>query len=54
MRNDIVVIFGFDMETDIGSWTPFYNGLKYGTPKLLRALSEENVRSTFFFTGEKK
>lgn len=34
----IVVLFGFDMESDVGSWTTNYNGLKYGTPKILKIL----------------
>ena len=46
------VIFGFDMETDIGSWTPFYEGLVHGTPKILEVLSKHNVKATFFFVGE--
>jgi peptidoglycan-N-acetylglucosamine deacetylase len=46
------VVFGFDMETDIGSWTPFYEGLLHGTPRLLEILDRHNVKSTFFFTGE--
>ena len=34
------VVLGFDMETDIGSWTPFYEGLTKGTPRLLDLLAE--------------
>lgn len=49
---EIFVLFGFDMETDIGSWTSEYNGLKKGTPKLLDLLNEEDIKATFFFTGE--
>ena len=52
MDREIITIFGFDMETDIGSWTPYYNGLVQGTPRLLEVLSEENVKATFLFTGE--
>lgn len=47
-----IVVFGFDMETDLGSWTPYYEGLKKGTPKILDLLSREGTRATFFFTGE--
>ena len=25
------VVFGFDMETDVGSFTPYYEGVKHGT-----------------------
>lgn len=49
---DITVVFGLDMETDVGSWTPFYEGLKHGTPKLLDLLGDRGVPATFFFTGE--
>lgn len=51
-RKRIVVLFGFDMESDIGSWTTAYDGLKYGTPKILRILKKYNVKATFFFTGK--
>ncbi|OHB56432.1 MAG: hypothetical protein A2Y12_06260 [Planctomycetes bacterium GWF2_42_9] len=46
------IIFGFDMETDIGSWTPFYEGLVHGTPEILKILEKNNVKSTFYFTGD--
>ncbi|HOB22206.1 MAG TPA: polysaccharide deacetylase family protein, partial [Bacillota bacterium] len=46
------VIFGFDMETDIGSWTPFYEGLVKGTPRILELLAKHGITATFFFTGE--
>jgi peptidoglycan/xylan/chitin deacetylase (PgdA/CDA1 family) len=46
------VMLGFDMETDIGSWTPFYEGLVRGTPKLLEVLAKHNAKSTFFFVGD--
>jgi len=46
------VVFGFDMETDIGSWTPFYEGLKKGTPRILSVLEKQNITATFFFVGD--
>jgi len=52
MMSDITVVFGLDCETDVGSWTPFYEGLKHGTPKLLDLLEKQEVTATFFFTGE--
>jgi len=52
MKDKVIVVLGFDMETDIGSWTPYYRGLVEGTPKILRLLSKKNVKATFFFTGE--
>ncbi len=48
----IDVVFGFDMETDVGSWTPFYEGLVHGTPFLLEALERHDISGTFFFTGD--
>ena len=50
--NDIYTILGFDMETDCGSWSPFYKGLIEGTPKILRLLKDKDINATFFFTGE--
>ena len=46
------MILGFDMETDVGSWTPYYEGLKNATPQILELLSRREVSSTFFFTGD--
>ena len=40
------------METDVGSWTPFYEGLKNGTPRVLECLAARGVTGTFFFTGD--
>ncbi|MHB9133742.1 MAG: polysaccharide deacetylase family protein [Armatimonadota bacterium] len=50
--SDMQVVLGFDMETDIGSWTPFYEGLVHGTPRLLQLFAEKNVKATCFFTGD--
>ena len=49
---DITVVFGFDMETDVGSWSPWYEGIQQGTPKLLDLLDERDATATFFFTGD--
>lgn len=46
------VVLGFDMETDVGSFTPFYEGLVNGTPVLLDILRRRRVTATFFFTGD--
>lgn len=46
------VVLGFDMETDIGSWTPYYEGLQHGTPLILEVLEHNKVPATFFFTGD--
>ena len=48
----IYVLFGVDMETDVGSFTPFYEGAKHGTPRLLDLFAQKGVRGTFFFTGD--
>lgn len=50
--SDISVLFGFDMETDVGSWGIHYTGVTDGTPKLLKLYEEKGVTGTFFFTGE--
>ena len=49
---NLQVVLGFDMETDIGSWTPEYEGLQHGTPIILDILDENHVPATFFFTGD--
>jgi peptidoglycan/xylan/chitin deacetylase (PgdA/CDA1 family) len=46
------VLIGVDMETDVGSFTPFYEGAKRGTPLLIDLFKEKGVQGTFFFTGE--
>jgi len=46
------VVLGFDMETDIGSWTPWYEGLVKGTPVILDILKRQNASATFYFTGD--
>lgn len=48
---DKTIIIGFDMETDIGSWTSDDRGLKLGTPEILRLLRNHGVPATFLFTG---
>ncbi len=46
------VLLGFDMESDIGSWTPYYEGLVHGTPRVLDTLTEHGATGTFFFVGD--
>jgi peptidoglycan-N-acetylglucosamine deacetylase len=48
----ITVVLGFDCETDVGSWTPYYEGLAHGTPLLLDVLDRRSAAATFFFTGD--
>jgi peptidoglycan-N-acetylglucosamine deacetylase len=45
------VLFGFDMETDVGLFTPFYEGVKHGTAPLLKLLRKHGLPATFFWTG---
>lgn len=51
-NNEITVVLGFDMETDVGSWTPFYEGLVNGTPLMLDVMAEHDVKSTCYFVGQ--
>ncbi len=51
-NNEIIVVFGIDMETDVGNFTPFYKGVKYGTSILLDLFAKKNVEASFFFTGD--
>lgn len=52
MKDKIYVMFGIDMETDVGSFTPFYEGVKNGTPVLLEMFDKKAVEGTFYFTGD--
>lgn len=45
------VVLGFDMETDIGSYTPFYEGVTHGTPLILEVLKRHGIAATFLWTG---
>ncbi len=45
-------VLGFDMETDIGSWTSNYEGFKIGTPKILSVLKKNEITATFYFTAD--
>ena len=49
--NAFEVLLGFDMETDIGSWTPFHKGLRHGTPPVLDVFQKHQVTGTFYFVG---
>ncbi len=50
--NDITVIVGLDVETDVGSWYNTYEGMVQGTPLLLDLFREKGVTGTFFVTGD--
>src|SRR4051812_2220656 len=45
------VLLGFDMESDIGSWTPYHEGLTHATPRLLEFFAREQITGTFYFVG---
>jgi peptidoglycan-N-acetylglucosamine deacetylase len=45
------VLLGFDMETDVGSWTPHHEGLRHGTPRVLEIFAHHKVLGTFYFVG---
>jgi len=45
------VLLGFDMESDIGSWTPFHEGLRCATPKVLEVFAKHDAKGTFYFVG---
>jgi len=49
--DSIEVLLGFDMETDVGSWTPFHEGLRHGTPPVLEIFRKHDVTGTFYFVG---
>src|SRR5690606_34947744 len=38
--------------TDVGSWTPHYEGLVHGTPRMLQVMADHGVRSTCYFVGQ--
>lgn len=46
------IIFGFDAETDIGSYLKTYRGVRKGTEKILKILKRYDIPATFFFTGD--
>ena len=43
------VVLGFDMETDIGSYTPYYEGVQHGTPEILSILKKYGIKASFFW-----
>ena len=51
METQFDVVLGIDMENDIGSFTDFYEGVKFGTFRLLELLERHGAGATFFWTG---
>ncbi|MBT9142523.1 MAG: Peptidoglycan deacetylase [Dehalococcoidia bacterium] len=48
----VKVVIGIDVETDVGSWTTYYQGVEKGIPILLDIFQRQKVKATFFFTGD--
>lgn len=48
---NLEILFGFDMETDVGSWTPFHEGLRHATPLLIDLFQKHEITGTFYFVG---
>ena len=46
------LMFGFDMETDVGSTSRTYEGVQHGTQPFIDILERHGVQATFFFTGD--
>jgi peptidoglycan-N-acetylglucosamine deacetylase len=46
------LMFGFDMETDVGSTSRNYEGVQKGTGAIMDTLEKHGARATFFFTGD--
>ncbi len=40
------------METDIGSWAPYYEGLTNGTPLMLDLFAKKSIQVTGFWVAE--
>jgi len=51
MNGRFDVVIGIDMETDIGSYTDHYEGIRLGTPRLLELFDRNRVHATFFWTA---
>lgn len=52
MSDRIQILFGIDMETDVGHFTPYYEGVKNGTPLLMELFEKKDIKATFYFTGD--
>ncbi len=51
MDSKFDVVLGIDMETDIGSFTDQYEGVKYGTYRLMDIMAKHGALATYFWTG---
>lgn len=50
-KSNFDIVLGLDMETDIGSFTADYQGVKRGTPRVLAIMKRYGALSTFYWTG---
>jgi len=50
--NDVFVLLGIDMETDIGVFTPFLQGVEKGTPLLLKLFEKKGIPATFLWVAD--
>lgn len=51
MKTEFDILLGIDMETDIGSFTSEYEGVRHGTPRLLKIMAKHTAVATYFWTG---
>ncbi|MFA6715229.1 MAG: polysaccharide deacetylase family protein [Victivallaceae bacterium] len=51
MKTEFDILLGIDMETDIGSFTSEYEGVRHGTPRLLEIMDKHTATATYFWTG---
>ncbi len=51
MKRKKIVLFGFDMESDVGSYTTTFRGVSEATPAIINILQHHQARATFFFTA---
>jgi peptidoglycan/xylan/chitin deacetylase (PgdA/CDA1 family) len=51
MKTEFDIVLGIDMETDIGSFTSEYEGVRHGTPRLLEIMDRHQAKATYFWTG---
>lgn len=52
MGREIYALMGVDVETDVGSFTPFHEGTQLGTPKLLDLFDATGMKGTFYTVGQ--
>lgn len=50
--NKKYIMFGFDMEPDIGSTSVNYEGIQHGTLGIVDILEKNSVKATFLWTGD--